>query len=391
MRRAKTLLLSGVLAVTIFMAGCTKNAMGEEKVATVDGAVITKTEYQETYDDFLRELNVDLDKLAQAQPQQKAMVEETLKQMTLNKLILQTLIENAAKKQNISVSAEDIAAFKEQELFAKNPGVKEQFPAYLQQRNMTEAEFDEMVKENLMLERFIEKNAAGQTTVSDTELKAFYEQYKQQLQMPEQIKARHILVKANEQVIKKEMREANPSLSEDELAKAAAAEMAKRKAEAEKLLKDVTNNPAKFAELAKQHSDDPASGKAGGELGYLMEGTTDPDFWKAVDVNPVGKLVPHVVTTQFGYHIVGVQEHKPPHVQSYEEASDKLRKFISDQKKQAWLQQWANQQKAASAIVIEEAYQPKQQQQQPAGNPTAPANAPGSPIGNVQPQPQGQQ
>ncbi len=385
MRRPKSLLLAVVLAVSVFMAGCNaKNAMGSEKVATVNGTVITKAEYDSTYNQFEKDLGFDINKLG-ASEQQKALLQETLKQMTLNKLILQTLITNEATKQGISISDQDVQSFKEQELFSKNPGIKDQFKEYLSQHNMTEAQFDDMVKENLLLERFIEKAAGPQVQVSENEVNAFYNANKGQMSMPEQVKARHILVKAIDQEIKKELRDKNPQLSEDDLEKAVAGEKAKRKAKAEELLKQVKSNPASFAEVAKANSDDLGSGKAGGELGYLMERNTDADFWAAITHNPVGKLIPKVISSQFGYHIIDVQEHKPAHLQSLGEASPKIRKYMEDQKKQAWLQEWANLQKTQATIQIEEAYKPHNPQQDKGAMPGA-----GPDAGNGLPAPKSQ-
>lgn len=78
------------------------------------------------------------------------------------------------------------------------------------------------------------------------------------------------------------------------------------KTEAEKLLKSATIE--NFAELAKEHSQDPGSGANGGELGWFSKGDMVKPFEDAVFTGEVGKVYPELVETQFGYHIIYVEE-----------------------------------------------------------------------------------
>ena len=71
--------------------------------------------------------------------------------MTLNKLILHTLVANEAQKANINVTDADVQAYKQKKIFS-NPTLKEQYHTYLTQNMMSEADFDAMLKENLLLD-----------------------------------------------------------------------------------------------------------------------------------------------------------------------------------------------------------------------------------------------
>lgn len=79
----------------------------------------------------------------------------------------------------------------------------------------------------------------------------------------------------------------------------------KAKVKAEELLKKLT--PKNFAEMAKENSDGP-SGPAGGSLGTFKKGDMVKPFEEAAFAGKAGEIYPEVVKTQFGYHLIFVQE-----------------------------------------------------------------------------------
>jgi parvulin-like peptidyl-prolyl isomerase len=353
----KNALLAGVLAVSITLAGCSAKSgglLGGGKVATVNGTVITKAEYDKTYSEFTKAFG--LDKMPK---EQQAALGEMLKQMTLQKLIMKTLITDEAEKVGIKITDADVQKYKQEKIFS-NPVIKEQFQAFLKQSAMKESDFDAMLKENLLISKFIEKQAGPKAQVTEAEAKAFYDKNKAQFNLPERIHAEHILVKAIVPELKKEVREKNPKITDAELDKAVAAKQDELKAKAEKLFQEVKKNPAKFSEIAKADSDDTASAQRGGDLGFMTEGTTDPQFWAALKKTPDKALHPNVVSTMYGYHIVRVLERSPAHQESFAEVREQLRDQLSQGKKQDLLREWTEQKRKAAKIVIEPAYQPKE-------------------------------
>src|SRR5699024_6319379 len=79
------------------------------------------------------------------------------------------------------------------------------------------------------------------------------------------------------------------------------------RAVAEAMLKELRADPQLFAERARANSNCP-SGKQGGQLGQLQRGSTVPEFEKAVfDTKRTGVL-PNLVQTRHGFHIVAVDE-----------------------------------------------------------------------------------
>ena len=103
--------------------------------------------------------------------------------------------------------------------------------------------------------------------------------------MPEQARARHILIKVAQ--------------GADAKTDAAA------KAKAEGILKQIQGG-ANFADLAKKNSDDPGSKDTGGELGFAQRGRMVPEFDNAIFTQKIGDT--KIVKTQYGYHIVQVEE-----------------------------------------------------------------------------------
>ena len=79
---------------------------------------------------------------------------------------------------------------------------------------------------------------------------------------------------------------------------------------AESLL-DSLKHGADFATLAKKYSQDRYSAPDGGDIFYITAGEVPPSFEDAVYATQPGHIYPHVVKTQFGYHIIKVTDKRP--------------------------------------------------------------------------------
>jgi peptidyl-prolyl cis-trans isomerase D len=124
-------------------------------------------------------------------------------------------------------------------------------------------------------------------TVTEADLKAYYDQNASRYTQAEERRARHILVKAERE--------------------APAAEREQAKAKAEKLLAEVRALPASFAAVAKARSDDPGSAERGGDLDYFGRGAMVKPFEDAVFAMKPGEISP-LIETDFGYHIIQLTE-----------------------------------------------------------------------------------
>ncbi|WP_263366042.1 peptidylprolyl isomerase [Edaphobacter bradus] len=161
----------------------------------------------------------------------------------------------------------------------------------------------------------------GKPQVSDADVQAYYNQHKDQFQVKDQVKVRHILI-------------AVPAGADAKTDAAA-------KGKAEDLLKQIKGG-ANFAELAQKNSDDPGSKPQGGELGWLDRGKTVPEFDKAAFSLPVGQTS-DLIKTQFGYHILQVEDKKTAHMRPLDEVKGEIVPVLEQQRIGAAEQTFASQ------------------------------------------------
>ncbi|WP_081501045.1 peptidylprolyl isomerase [Melaminivora alkalimesophila] len=94
------------------------------------------------------------------------------------------------------------------------------------------------------------------------------------------------------------------------------------RARAEALLAELKGG-ADFEELAKEHSQDPGSGRKGGDLGFFPEGRMVPEFDAALKAMEPGGLS-EPVKTQFGWHLIQLVERRPADKRPFEEVREEL-------------------------------------------------------------------
>jgi peptidyl-prolyl cis-trans isomerase D len=136
----------------------------------------------------------------------------------------------------------------------------------------------------------------------DAELRSLYESRSSLYNMPEQVRARHILLSLPADA-SPEQAEAVRQRALDIIARIRAGE--------------------DFATLAKELSDDPGSAANGGDLGFFARGQMAKEFEdKAFALEP-GKIS-EPVRTDYGYHIIEVEEHRPAQKRSFEEVREAL-------------------------------------------------------------------
>ena len=164
----------------------------------------------------------------------------------------------------------------------------------------------ERVKKQLAIQVW-QTQQLNKVKVSDKELKNYYNKNKEEFNEKESVHARHILVKTED--------EAKKIILE---------------------LKSLSGNAlqSKFIELAKSKSTGP-SGPKGGDLGYFAQGQMVPAFNDTVFKMKEGTVTKTPVKTQFGFHVIYLEDKKQPTVRKFDEVKTvidqrlKMEKFKS--------------------------------------------------------------
>lgn len=151
----------------------------------------------------------------------------------------------------------------------------------------------------------------AQIAVDDAEISKYYEEHQSEFGEQEQRQAAHILIAVD--------------------AKASDAEKQAAKANAEQILQQVRQAPGKFAELAKQHSQDTGSAVNGGDLGLFSRGMMVKPFEDAAFQLKPGEIS-DVVQSDFGFHIIKLLAVKPAKVLGLNDAKNTIAQKLKLQK-----------------------------------------------------------
>jgi peptidyl-prolyl cis-trans isomerase D len=147
------------------------------------------------------------------------------------------------------------------------------------------------------------------TQVSDDDLRAYYNAHIDQYKVENRAHVEHILFK---------------TIGKTD------AEIAEIRQKAEDVLKKAKSG-ANFEDLAKKYSEDDATKPKGGDLGWIVEKQTVPEFEQAAFSVPKGS-VSDLVKTQYGFHIIKVLDRETAHTKPFEEVRSTIVPILTDQK-----------------------------------------------------------
>jgi peptidyl-prolyl cis-trans isomerase C len=247
-----------------------------DPVARVNGVAIPAAEFQKALTAFTKSPAA-----AQVPPGKEKEVQQfLLNQMVGGELMYQVAQSTPVKEQDKQV---DAAVAKLKARFK----TAEEYQKGLQDQGLSEKDLRELVRRNVVIENYIAQVIVPKQTVTDAEVKEFYDKNPETFTQMEQVRASHILVTVD--------------------ANASDADRKKAKEKIDGLLKQLQAG-ADFAKLAQEHSGCPSS-KQGGDLGYFGKGQMVKPFEEKAFALKPGEFS-GVVETQFGYHIVKLVEKK---------------------------------------------------------------------------------
>jgi len=241
----------------------------------------------------------------------KAVNEEQLAAMkprAVDNLIEEELLYQESQKKEIAVDQKTLEAALTD--IRGRYDSKENYLTFLKKMKLTEDAFTEKVRRLLAIRQLFTTQVDAKLQVPDEEVKAFYTDNPQHFKTPEQVRARHILIKL----------EADADKAAREAAMKKMAEIRKKIAEGEA-----------FEDLAKQYSEGPSNIK-GGDLGYFGRGQMVKPFEDAAFALAIG-ATSDIVETQFGLHLIRVEDKKEPGTVPYEKVRERIMEHLKKQKR----------------------------------------------------------
>lgn len=304
----------------------------------------------------------------------------------LDQLVFQRALELEAQRLGIRVTPEEETERIKQILpmaFAGDTWLKDRYALEVQQRaGMSVEEFETFLRNQMLLDKFrsivtdgisvtpaeieqefrrrnekvqieyaLVKPAELAATIhpTDAELNAYYQKNASRYQVPEKRSARFALLdlaklRARTRVDDATLRAYyNSHIDEYKVQNRAHVEhilfktIGKTDAEVAEIrakTQDVLNKAKKgasFEDLAKKFSEDDATKPKGGDLGWIVEGQTVPEFQQAAFSLPKGSIS-DLVKTQYGFHIIKVIDRETAHTKSFEEVRESILPILLDEK-----------------------------------------------------------
>lgn len=233
-------------------------------------------------------------------PNEMPRIRQQLGPRVQDQLIDQKLLEQALEKVDFKPTEEAVA--ERWKIIEENLPPGTTLEEQLARSGLTRDEVDKKVREMLVLEGLLEPKAEGKPP-TEADSKAFYDKNIESYRVQKQVRARHILLKT--------------APTDDD------AKKAELKKKLEGLRAELTkpDGPA-FEDVAKEHSTCPSSAQ-GGDLGQFTPGRMVPAFEKvAFELEP--GIVSEIVETEFGYHLIKVDEKQDATTKPFEEVKSQI-------------------------------------------------------------------
>jgi len=359
----------------------------QESLAEVNGVAISYQDflqvYQNTYEIYQEQLEEEIS------PQ----LEQYLRSQVLSEMVKNELLWQEAKKAKVKVSQEEVNETVRE--IMKPFGSQEAFMRFLDSRHIFYSEVEEDIEKQLAINKLtqtigdsavvteeelknywiIENEKIGvsyvvvkpekykdEIEVTKKELEEYYEEYKENFRMPEKVKVDYILIKPEyfadkiSEPSKEELENyyqknlSSFSFPEERRASHILIQIAdpanpeddeKAKEKIEEIEKELRGG-ADFATLAKEYSEDYASGEKGGDLDFFTYYEMVPSFSEAVFSLEEAGDVSEIVKTPFGYHLIKLTGIKVSYVKPFQEVEERLEQTWKDEKSEALAQEEAN-------------------------------------------------
>lgn len=276
------------------------NAAKTDYVAKVNDVKISQADMDRKFD-LIRERYASM-----GVPLDESKIAE-FRENILSSLIDQEVLFQEAKAQGIVIDPEAVKQALDD--FKKQFETEADFEKQIESMNYTEDVILSQIRESKIIEKYIEDTVMPTITVTDADVKTYFDEHPEEFEMPERVHASHILLKVE------------PNASD--------ASKAETRKEIEKI-KTRLDEGEDFAKLAKDRSDCPSKEK-GGDLGFFARGQMVKPFEDTAFSQEPG-TISDVVETRFGYHLIQVQEKEAATKLAYDDIKDRLVEKLQQEK-----------------------------------------------------------
>jgi peptidyl-prolyl cis-trans isomerase C len=286
-----------ILALTMIAGTAMAQLIGP--AVTINGVSISREKVQAQVDHLINQRGMGSGGITQPS------VYQQIRSEVAEQLIVQELLWQEAQRRGF-VAEDQLVDDRLQEM--KSGFDREQdFLFRIEEGGFTEKTYREDIKQQVSVRQLVAEGLAEETAVSDEDVEDFYNSNSELMGAPIEVHARHILISPE-----------STSLADHQAAKA----------EADSILAEIREG-ADFIELATKRSEGPSAVK-GGDLGYFGPGDMVPPFEKAAFAMQPGE-VSEVVQTQFGYHVIRLEDRRGGATVPLNEAADQIRSYLGQQ------------------------------------------------------------
>jgi foldase protein PrsA len=304
-RRNSSLLLLALIAV-LALAGC--GGGGTSSADVPDGAVAVvgdKTVTKEEFDKLIEQQKKSAEAQKQDFPEPGTPEYEALKATVVKGLVEQKEWELEGESMGVKVTDQEIETELDKLKQTYFQGDEQKYSAELAKQGLTDADVRNELRTRILTNKIYEA-VIKKVTVSDADIKAYYDKNPTQYQQPASREVRHILVKTE--------------------------------ALAQKL-HDQIQGGADFAKLAKKYTQDQASKADGGKF-TAFKGRTVAPFDEFVFSAKTGDLS-DPIKTEFGWHIIEVLSAvKPATTTPLDQVKDAIKTTVLQTKQNAAMKAW---------------------------------------------------
>jgi peptidyl-prolyl cis-trans isomerase D len=366
-------IILGLITIPFALWGVDSYIRDSDKVdivAEVDGQNITRQEFSRTLKEQQERMRG-----AMGERYDPAMLDRPeVRQSVLDGLVQQRMLAKEANRVGFNLPDTLLAS-----IIAEIPEFQQdgkfsqaRYESMLRAQEMTPTVFENRLRQNLVIQQLFEGLSHGvavpraseemvarlaeqqreisqamltpeqfmvQLKVDPADVKAYYDKHREEFLVPEQARLDYVVLSVDElqqqmavsdDELKKYYDEHSAQYNEPEQRRASHILIAER-AKAELILKEIKQNPAKFEDLAKQHSKDPGSAAKGGDLGFFARGAMVKPFEDAA-FGMKGGEISGLVQSDFGFHIIKLTAIRQSGARGFDEVKGEIAQELKKQK-----------------------------------------------------------